>query len=124
MSRRQSLFPEPPDSPGFTRFWNTYPRPVGKPSARKAYILALRKAMDDEIYDGLLIYPFNPENHLQPHPATWLNDERWKIEAPRPPPTVIVNGKPSSVDTMRAMVGTLLDGSSQGVEQSDEGEDS
>lgn len=99
------MAPRKQDTPEFAAFWKVYPRPVGKPSARAAFTKALRTASPDEIMNGLMRYAFSPDEQRQPHPSTWLNDERWVIEAPRKPPTMIVNGngKPTSMDSTRAL---------------------
>jgi len=34
--------------------------------------------------EGLRRYRFNSDPEFRPHPATWLNDDRWKVEAPPP----------------------------------------
>ncbi len=72
----------------FNEFWKAYPRKVGKPNGLKAF---------KKKYKSL---PSMPElisivNRLKkteqwrdvkyiPHPATWLNDERWNDDIPEP----------------------------------------
>jgi uncharacterized protein YdaU (DUF1376 family) len=68
--------------PGFERFWEAYPRKVGKPSALKAFA---RCRVTPELLETLLSAvkaqaPGWSEPRFIPHPATWLNDERWKDE--------------------------------------------
>jgi len=58
-------------------FWPAYPRKVGKGQARVAWITATRKAAPADIVCGLLRYQFSPDPKFIPHPATWLNGERW-----------------------------------------------
>lgn len=76
--------PQGPD--GFEVFWKMYPRKEGKKAARKAWdkikpdplmemqirnAVRVQKASDQWIRDG---------GQFIPHPATWLNGERWKDE--------------------------------------------
>lgn len=70
---------------GFERFWQAYPRKVGKLAARKAYAVAVRKVAGPDP-PGLLIEaverakPFWTDPRFIPHPATWLNQGRWDDE--------------------------------------------
>lgn len=115
-----------PNNPrDFDEFWAIWPRKVKRIAAQKAYWKARETVSHATLIAGVNAYPFSPQAQYQPHAASWLNAGGYLIEEDTPPPTVIVNGdqKPTSVTTIRAL-GTLLDGSSQGVEQSDEGEDS
>lgn len=63
-------------------FWSAYPRKVGKPAARRAFILARRRSSLGEIMAGLQRYPFQAEQRYVPHAATWLNQDRWMEAAP------------------------------------------
>lgn len=70
---------------GFAEFYLAYPRKVGRPGAVKAFAKALNRGASKEgILDGLRRYRFSADPQFRPHPATWLNDERWKdgVEAP------------------------------------------
>ena len=71
---------------GFDVFWEHYPRHEGKAKARESFIKALRKGVKlDELVAAI-------EKHKQsaqwqkdggqyiPHPATWLNQQRWEDE--------------------------------------------
>lgn len=71
---------------GFDVFWEHYPRHEGKTKARESFIKALRKGVKlDELVAAI-------EKHKQsaqwqkdggqyiPHPATWLNQQRWEDE--------------------------------------------
>lgn len=75
---------------GFDAFWNSYPRKEGKKAARKAWdkirpdpvlqmqirnALRSQKECDQWTRDG---------GQFIPHPATWLNGERWKDETVLP----------------------------------------
>lgn len=75
-------------SPGFTEFWNAYPRKVAKQNAAKAWgktgaddsqsltstILADVKRRVDGEWKG-------KEVQYIPHPATYLNQRRWEDES-------------------------------------------
>jgi hypothetical protein len=68
----------------FERFWNGYPRRVAKPDALKAFrrtkpteeLLAEMLAAIER--QGLTVRVKAGEARFVPHPATWLNQERWK----------------------------------------------
>ena len=68
----------------FNLFWSAYPRKVAKKAAEKAWDkLKLNQQLFDELMAGLM----TAKNSKQwqdpkyiPHPATWLNGERWKDE--------------------------------------------
>lgn len=70
----------------FDEFWSLYPRKVGKGQARKAWSGALRKASAGEIILGVRraaeAFCANDPRYI-PHPATWLNGERWLDEIPQ-----------------------------------------
>lgn len=71
----------------FERFWNAYPRRVGQPAARRAFIKAIRKCSLEELADGLerwtAYWTWRNAPQFIPHPSTWLNDERWNNSPPR-----------------------------------------
>jgi hypothetical protein len=72
----------------FEEFWSWYPRKTGKGAARKAYAKALKKKNHIALCHAanrLASDPNLPEKQFIPHPATWLNEERWDDEpyAPR-----------------------------------------
>jgi len=81
------------DTPEFLRFWNVYPRKVGKPNAARAFAKALRNATIDDIMRGLAAHlPAWAESDPQftPHPATWLNRQGWNdspLQKTLPKPT-------------------------------------
>ncbi len=81
---------------GFDSFWRAYPRKVAKDAARRAYSKALESATPAELLAGAERLaeerarepdPTKREK-FTPHPATWLNGERWK-DAPAPPPSPV-----------------------------------
>lgn len=63
----------------FDRFWQVYPRRVGKLDARKAWARALRQAPDHVIIAGAQRYADDPNrsDEYTAHPATWLRAGRW-----------------------------------------------
>ncbi len=84
----QGIPQHPPPKPSkprgdFDAFWKIYPRRVGKGRAQRAYAKALRQASHDTIMAGLaraMPALLGADVQYQPHPATWLNDERWTDE--------------------------------------------
>jgi DNA-binding transcriptional regulator YhcF (GntR family) len=73
----------PKDTPFFLAFWQAYPRRVGKGAARIAFDRAIRSADPNEIVQAAIAYSqhcqeMGIEMKFRPHPATWLNGERWE----------------------------------------------
>lgn len=67
----------------FEEFWQLCPRKVGKGDAQKAWRKALKKTSEDRILmaaRGLKRQYASTEARHIPHPATWLNGERWEDE--------------------------------------------
>ena len=71
---------------GFADFWQAYPKKVGKATAQKAW---RRKTLYAILYSKVLPALQAQKNSPQwlkdngqfiPHPATWLNQERWEDE--------------------------------------------
>ena len=72
----------------FDRFWQAYPRKVGKQAARKAFervvvpVERLLSALEAQRGDP----QWQRENgRYIPHPVTWLNQGRWEDEASAAP---------------------------------------
>ena len=64
----------------FEGWYQAFPRHVGKGQARKAYKAARKKADPDELLTGAQKAAKryrDSEPRFIPHPATWLNGERW-----------------------------------------------
>ena len=64
----------------FASFWELYPRKVGKGAAEKAWASATKRASAETICAGLRrLMPslLQEEPRYIPHPATWLNQDRW-----------------------------------------------
>jgi hypothetical protein len=80
-SPRPRKDPQPdPDLSDFAEFWKLYPRRVGRGQAVNAWRKAIKKIPVDTILDAAKRYrddPNLPETKFIPHPATWLNGERW-----------------------------------------------
>ena len=75
--------------PTFERFWQTYPRKVGKPAAKKAWEKATRRADPEAIIAAAAAYRDWPDRDdaFTKHPGPWLNDDRWDDDLtakPRP----------------------------------------
>lgn len=64
---------------GFDRFWDAYPRKVGKPKAKDAFTRAARTTDPELIIQGAISYRDDPNRQQQftAHPTTWLNREGW-----------------------------------------------
>jgi uncharacterized protein YdaU (DUF1376 family) len=66
----------------FDIFWKQYPRKVAKPNAQKAWNkikpddVVLKKMLDAINQQGL----YSKEIQFVPHPASWLNAQRWEDE--------------------------------------------
>lgn len=76
-------------TPDFDLFWNAYPRRIGKPAARKAFVKAAKEGVDLElmIY-GATRWAFfwkesDTEEQFIPHPSTFLNQHRFDDDTPR-----------------------------------------
>lgn len=75
----------------FEVFWNTYPRRTGKGAARKSFLGALGNGADPrDIIEAAAVYARNCQNigkeaQFIPHPATWLNQERWEDDLEKAP---------------------------------------
>lgn len=69
----------------FEAFWAFYPRKIGKGAAKKAFAKALTRASAGTILAGLQRFRSSvvgAEPRFIPHPATWLNADRWLDEEP------------------------------------------
>jgi len=67
----------------FGKFWETYPRRVGKAAARRAFEKLAPEYLSEILagVDRLAADPNLPETQFVPHPSTWLNREGWSDEA-------------------------------------------
>lgn len=67
----------------FDEFWTRYPRKEGKGAARKAWAKAVKQIDAGELVNITRSYGVRmagAEKRFIPHPATWLNQERWSDE--------------------------------------------
>src|SRR5215472_10894301 len=56
----------------FTKFWENYPRRVGRRAAEIAFAAAIKRGnQPEDILDGLRRASFAHDPRYQPHPATW-----------------------------------------------------
>lgn len=105
-------------TPTFEDFWALYPRKVAKGKARRAWAKQVKAGFSPQmIMDGLIrlydyLMAFEPQ--FRPHPATWLNDERWEDE-PATPRHLLPGmgtgafGRRTSVDAARDLIARLHD---------------
>lgn len=76
----------------FEAFWRLYPRKVGRGQAVKAWAGAVKKAPPDVILASLqaqlpsIAMQRRTDGDYRPHPATWLNGERWADQPPEASP--------------------------------------
>lgn len=70
----------------FEKFWEAYPKKVGKKVAKKVWLkLKPTEDMLNVMLKAINICKFSrqwqsDEGRYIPNPATWLNQERWKDE--------------------------------------------
>ena len=65
----------------FEKFWSEYPRKIGKKPARRAFDKV--KVPVETLVDALRVQKCGSQwaqKQFIPHPATWLNQERWEDE--------------------------------------------
>ncbi len=82
--------PRPAGAERFDDFWKLYPRKAGRGAAVRAWKSALKKADPDAILEALreqlpsIAMQLRTDGDFRPHPATWLNGERWTDDAAAP----------------------------------------
>lgn len=75
----------------FDRWWQMYPRHVGKKAARTKFFAILKKSNEDhtKLVEKMISAVYEQERKLEwskdriqyiPHPLTWLNQGRWEDE--------------------------------------------
>ena len=73
------------DDPSFAEFWSAYPRKTDKGHARAAWTKAMRTVDSQTVvaaaaaFADFCVRDGTQPNYI-PHPATWLNGERWSDE--------------------------------------------
>ncbi|WP_433662535.1 hypothetical protein ACQPW1_10475 [Nocardia sp. CA-128927] len=82
---RRTASTKPVEDNGFDEWWSVWPRKQAKQAARPAFAKALTKIGFDELVAATRRYAEDPlrEDLYTPHPARWLNGERW-ADAPQP----------------------------------------
>lgn len=83
---------------GFADFWTAYPRKENKGAARRAWSAAIKKVAAEQIISAVKRAKWNADQKFIPHPASWLNGERWADEVAAPLAAV---SKPIVVKTPR-----------------------
>lgn len=74
----------------FRQFWAAYPKRVARGIAHKAFLKAIKKVTLSEMLDALdwqrrqTAWIVDGGKYI-PHPATWLNQERWADEPTEAP---------------------------------------
>ncbi|EHM01405.1 hypothetical protein HMPREF9946_02144 [Acetobacteraceae bacterium AT-5844] len=64
---------------GFAEFYEAYPRRDKRVAAARAFPAAVKAAGGVEaLMQHLRAFEFSPEKRFVPHPATWLNERRWR----------------------------------------------
>lgn len=68
------------DDPHWSAFWDAYPRKVGKGQARRAWAKAIKTTDPAAVIAAAKRFADRrrgQDPQYTPHPATWLNGERW-----------------------------------------------
>lgn len=73
------------DTQDFLKFWSSYPRKVGKGKAVKAFSKAIKQTDIETMLSAITLQSEGDAwrkdgGQFIPHPATWLNGERWLDE--------------------------------------------
>lgn len=95
----------------FAAFWKVYPRKSAPAKARAAWPKAVKAAGDpDRIVQGAYRFKLDPNrvDEFTPHPATWLNGERWDDD-PLPVRSNTNGTKPTKLQTTFAVIDEVFD---------------
>lgn len=89
----------------FEHFWRAYPRKVGKPAARRSMKSRYSNETREDIIGGFQAWhdywhSAGTEEQFIPHPATWLNQERYLDS----PPALIPANKMSKAEEAIAKI--------------------
>lgn len=88
-NKEENKQPPPSGDDGFQEFWELYPRKVSKKEALKAWkklqpSLEVRVRIQEAVSAALTSPQWTKDDgRFIPHPATWLNQERWEDEETR-----------------------------------------
>lgn len=97
----------------FESWWREYPRRVGKGAAKVAYEKAILKGLSDqELLEAIRRQAWSLELQYIPHPATWLNQERWADD----PLAAAPSGRSSRIGAVERMREELMGGSANIVD--------
>lgn len=106
---------------GFDEFWKLYPRKSGKRTAETAFARAVTRAKGtDQLMDGLAKRmawwqrAHTPMDKI-PHPATWLNGDRWLDQLEPTPATAAASMAQRAAD----VEAKVLDEAQQAIERGD-----
>lgn len=83
--RNQKDISHPADDSDFTAFWSAYPRKVAKPAALKAWRSAKSRPPLADLLTALDRHKGSEQwqaARFIPHPATWINGQRWDDQLP------------------------------------------
>lgn len=75
------------DQAVFDKFWSAYPRKVAKGDARKAFNKVIKTVPLHVLIDSVEKHKKSEQwkdPKFIPHPATWLNGERWEDDVTKP----------------------------------------
>lgn len=96
----------------FDAFWQAYPRRIAKGAAIRAFRSALKVATFSEIMDGVRRYAqTGPVPKYTPHPATWLNQQRWADEIKEESNGKIINrsnAAPTKTERLNAVIADAI----------------
>jgi hypothetical protein len=91
----------------FDRFWTAYPNKVGKGYAHTCFLRAMKQTTIEEILGAI-------ENQRGcdrwqrgyiPNPSTWLNQQRWKDQPPKPKNRLATKRTEGNLAAVQAFVG-------------------
>jgi hypothetical protein len=88
MGKRSNYLMVDESDPQWVRFWSAYPRRCSKKEARKAWMhLDITPELVDTMLAALEWQTQQPQwvkqgGEFIPHPASWLNGEKWEDECP------------------------------------------
>jgi uncharacterized protein YdaU (DUF1376 family) len=79
-SKKNTRAPMPENDASFEDFYTAYPRHIAKQDARRAWDKAVAKVSAETIIAAVRARNWPADKQFIPHPASWLNGERWTDE--------------------------------------------